>query len=116
MTKTAVAGGVPSRGWHSDSSVWFSAKRVISSSAPNGSSSSHSRGAVTSARASETRIFMPPESSRGTASAESSRPTARNAASTSLRSVGPRSPRNVSGNSTLRRTLAQGISAASWNT
>ena len=40
---------------------------------------------MTSARASETRIFMPPESSRGTASAESARPTARSAASTRAR-------------------------------
>ena len=45
----------------------MSLKRVISSSAANGSSISSSRGLVTSPRAIETRIFMPPESSRGIA-------------------------------------------------
>src|SRR5579859_4187318 len=39
--------------------------RVILSSAPKGSSISNRRGLVASARATETRIFMPPESWRG---------------------------------------------------
>jgi hypothetical protein len=43
----------------------LSLKRVISSSAANGSSISKTRGAVTKARAIDTRIRMPPESSRG---------------------------------------------------
>ena len=43
----------------------LSLKRVISSSAAKGSSISSSFGLVTSARAIETRIFMPPDSSRG---------------------------------------------------
>ena len=43
----------------------FSRSRVISSSAPNGSSISSSRGPPSSARAIETRWRMPPESSCG---------------------------------------------------
>jgi hypothetical protein len=43
----------------------FSLWRVISSSAAKGSSIRIRRGFVTMARAMETRIFMPPDSSRG---------------------------------------------------
>src|SRR5271154_3612447 len=43
----------------------FSRSRDISSSAAKGSSISSSLGFLASARAIETRIFMPPESSRG---------------------------------------------------
>src|SRR4029078_9031884 len=43
----------------------LSLNRVISSSAANGSSISRSCGSITSARAIDTRIFMPPDSSRG---------------------------------------------------
>ncbi len=50
---------------HSVSRSLLSLKRVISSSAANGSSISSSWGSVTSARAIEVRIFMPPDSSRG---------------------------------------------------
>ena len=50
---------------HSATRSSLSLKRVISSSAANGSSMSRSRGCVTSARAIDTRIFMPPDSSRG---------------------------------------------------
>ena len=50
---------------HSASRSLFSRKRVISSSAANGSSIRRMSGSVTSARASETRIFMPPDNSRG---------------------------------------------------
>ena len=47
------------------SSSSFSCWRSMSSSAANGSSSNKMPGFVTMARASETRIFMPPESMRG---------------------------------------------------
>src|SRR6266478_2579044 len=47
------------------SSSSFRWSRDISSSAANGSSIRSSRGLVASARAIETRIFIPPESSRG---------------------------------------------------
>ncbi len=43
----------------------FSLNRVISSSAANGSSIRISRGRVTIARAIDTRIRIPPDSSRG---------------------------------------------------
>ena len=43
----------------------FSRARVISSRAANGSSISRIAGRVASARAIDTRIFMPPESCRG---------------------------------------------------
>jgi len=59
---------------------------------------------------------MPPESSRGTASAESDRPTAASAASTRAAACARAIPRSASGSATLRRTVAQGMSAASWNT
>ena len=49
--------------------------RVNSSSAPNGSSISRRSGVVTSARAMEARICMPPESSRGKWRPNSASPT-----------------------------------------
>jgi hypothetical protein len=101
---------------HSASRSRLSLKRVISSSAANGSSSNSRCGCVTRARAIDARIFMPPDSSRGTARANSARPTAASAAATaaSMRSRGQRC--NTSGSATLSATLAQGISVGSWNT
>ncbi len=58
VTKTAVQ--FCSARSRSNSSL--SRSRVISSSAPKGSSISSRRGVVASARATETRIFIPPES------------------------------------------------------
>ena len=55
----------------SASSLW----RVISSSAPNGSSISSSVGRVTRLRAIDTRICMPPDSSRGRCAAKARSPT-----------------------------------------
>ncbi len=72
------------RARHSASRSLLRRKRVISSSAANGSSIRRISGSVTSARASDTRIFMPPESSRGKASAKSARPDA------GQRLIGPR--------------------------
>ena len=60
---------------HSASRSLLRRKRVISSSAANGSSIRRISGSVTSARASETRIFMPPDNSRGKALANSASPT-----------------------------------------
>ncbi len=48
-----------------ESSSRFSRSRVISSSAPNGSSISSRAGSKESARAIETRCCMPPESCQG---------------------------------------------------
>ncbi len=61
VTKITVA---PNRAL-SDNRSSFSFCRVISSSAANGSSIRIRRGLVASARAMDTRIFMPPDSSRG---------------------------------------------------
>ena len=49
--------------------------RVMSSSAPNGSSSSSTFGLTTSERAIETRWRMPPDSCAGLAFSKPSRPT-----------------------------------------
>ena len=54
--------------------------RVSASSAPNGSSRSSTPGRLTSARASATRCFWPPESTDGQSLARSARPTSASAA------------------------------------
>lgn len=51
-------------------------RRVISSSAPNGSSSNITFGSEVSVRASDARIFMPPDSIRGNCASNPRRPTA----------------------------------------
>jgi hypothetical protein len=61
VTKTTVVRSA----CHSCSRSLLSLKRVISSSAANGSSINSSAGSVTSARAIETRMRMPPDNSRG---------------------------------------------------
>ena len=61
MTKTTV---LPLRSQMRSSSM-FSRSRVISSSAPKGSSMSRSAGENDSARAMETRCCIPPESCHG---------------------------------------------------
>ena len=76
---------------------------VISSRAAKGSSISSRRGSVTSARAIETRIFMPPDNWRGNERSKPSSPTsARAAAGFGPAAVGSR-PNSRSG----RRALAQ---------
>ena len=90
--------------------------RVISSSAANGSSISRIFGRVTSARAIDTRIFMPPESWRGWAPANADSPTCASASSTrSLASRLP-TPESISGRWTLSATVRHGSSVGSWNT
>ncbi len=92
----------------------FKRSRDISSSAANGSSSSSSRGLVASARAIETRIFIPPESSRGYAPATWSRPTSssREAIVFFLRSLATPSSSRL--RPMLALTVRQGSSVASW--
>ncbi|MGY4500280.1 hypothetical protein ACVWYH_004211 [Bradyrhizobium sp. GM24.11] len=89
---------------------------MISSSAANGSSIRRISGSVTSARASDTRIFMPPDNSRGKASAKSARPTLTSASSTRARPSAFGTPPSFNGNRTFSRTLVQGIKVGSWNT
>jgi len=89
---------------------------VISSSAANGSSIKSASGRVTSARAIEARIFMPPDSSAGKLAAKRSSPTAASAGVTRapISAAGSRAMR--SGSATLSATLAHGISVGSWKT
>ena len=63
------------------SSSSFSRSRVISSSAPNGSSISRMRGSPSSARAIDTRWRMPPDSSCGSACSQPARPTSASSSS-----------------------------------
>ena len=83
--------------------------RVISSSAPKGSSISNRRGSVTSARAIATRWRIPPDSSWGSAASRPPSPTSRSRASGVRRAVavprrGP--PRTAAGHSPARSATA----------
>ena len=100
----------------SSSSSASSRPRVISSSAPKGSSISSSCGSTTSARAIETRICMPPESVRGSAAANFVRPTRPSASATRASASGRGTPARSSGSRTLVATLAHGMSVGDWNT
>ena len=89
--------------------------RVISSSAPNGSSMSSRLGRSASARAIATRCCMPPDSWCGKCPANSSRPTsASSSAARAARSFLP-TPCSSSGSSTLPATSRHGSSPACWN-
>src|SRR5579883_143495 len=98
------------------SSSSFSRSRVISSSAPNGSSISSSLGPETRARAIATLWRMPPDSSCGSAFSQPARPTRFN------RSCGERAPGSDfppptwNGKVTLSITLRHGSNAESWKT
>ena len=98
------------------SSSMFSRSRVISSSAPNGSSISRSGGSKASARAIATRICMPPESCHGWWSPKPSSSTRRSIWSTrSLRFVRSQ-PSISSGSATFFATVRQSKSTESWKT
>src|SRR5262245_49657213 len=95
----------------------FRVSRVISSSAPNGSSIKRIRGSETSARAIATRCRMPPDSSCGNACSRPASPTRRRSSSGVLsparsRFFGPTS----SGSRTFSRAERHGKSVASWKT
>ena len=94
----------------------LSLKRVISSSEANGSSIRSSGGSVTSPRAIDTRIFIPPESSRGKASRKPERPTCSSAAATRFSRASCGTPASSSGSATLCATVLHGIRVGSWNT
>ena len=79
--------------------------RVISSSAPNGSSISSRRGSVTSARAIDTRICMPPDSSRGKTALEAAQPDQLERRAHSAARRCRSSPARSRGRRTLRSTL-----------
>ena len=89
---------------------------MISSSAANGSSISSTLGFVTRPRAIDTRIFMPPENSRGTAFSKPVRCTRSSNSLIAGAALARETPRRRSGSQTLSNTLAQGSSVGSWNT
>ena len=101
---------------HQRSRSSLSWPRVISSSAANGSSISSTRGRVTSARAIEARIFMPPDSSDGYARAKSRRPTVSSTLPMRSAAAERATPASRSGSHTLSKTVDHGISVGSWNT
>src|SRR5438105_6435165 len=94
----------------------FNRSRVISSSAPNGSSISRICGSLTSALAMDTRCRIPPDSSCGYECSQPLRPTS------SSNSAGVALPlcfaplATSSGSSTLASAVRHGSSAGSWNT
>src|SRR5579859_7340274 len=87
---------------NSPSNSPLSRSRVISSSAPNGSSNKKMRGRMVSALASETRMRMPPDSWRGRWRSNPIRPVSAMASAASrTRSAAP-TPANSASSSTLR--------------
>ena len=94
------------------SSSTLSRCRVMSSSAPKGSSSRSTDGRTTRARAMETRCRMPPDSWAGLAFSNPSSPTSRTSSATSSRSPGR--PATSRGSAMLSTTERHGSSAASW--
>src|SRR3954447_11718988 len=91
--------------------------RVISSSAANGSSISSTAGSSASARASDTRCCMPPDSWCGYLVSNPVRPTTRISSSILAPSRGaPRPAARSRSRPMLLATLSQGIRFACWNT
>ncbi|MNT26164.1 hypothetical protein D3C72_1617220 [compost metagenome] len=112
VTKMTVSFFLRHRSSRSASSLW----RVISSSAPKGSSISSRSGCVTRPRAIDTRICMPPDSARGSAVANLDRPTSASASVTRASASARGKPARSSGRRTLVCTLAQGMSVGDWKT
>jgi hypothetical protein len=88
----------------------------MSSSAPKGSSSKSSSGYVTRARASETRIRIPPDSSRGRRRAKSERPTICKLSRTRASRSAVAKAASSKGKRILAAAVRQGSSVASWKT
>jgi hypothetical protein len=101
---------------HSANKSLSSLLRVISSSAPKGSSINSTSGCTTRARAIDTRICMPPDNSRGRLLPNFSRPTKASASVTRASASARGTPAKSSGKRTLAFTRAQGMRVASWNT
>ena len=94
----------------------FRRSRVISSSAPNGSSNKKTFGSSTSERASEARIFMPPESCLGYFSSNPVSPTSWMASAARRRRSPAGTFSSSASSSTLRSTFRHCSNVASWNT
>src|SRR4051794_34106893 len=96
------------------SSSMFSRSRVISSSAPNGSSIRRIAGSKASARAIATRICMPPDSCHGWWSPKPSSSTRRSISSTRSLRRARSPPSSSSGRPTFRAPVRQPKSTESW--
>ena len=90
--------------------------RVISSSAPNGSSKRASCGSATRARAIDTRIRMPPESSRGCCFSKPSSPTSASASRARRARSADGTPASSPTSSTFFWALRHSSRVASWKT
>ena len=88
-------------------SSMFRRSRVISSSAPNGSSISSTAGSNESARAIETRCCMPPDSCHGRLDSNPLSSTSSSISSTRARRFARSQPSISSGRATLRATVRQ---------
>ena len=93
-----------------------STMRVCSSSAAKGSSIRMNSVSRLSARASEARCFMPPESWPGKWPAKSAGPTASSACAARSAASGFATPWNLSASPMLSRIVFHGNSACSWKT
>ena len=89
--------------------------RVISSSAPNGSSISSSFGCGASARAIATRCCMPPDSCPGRDPAKSASPTSSSSSAARARRSALPTPCTCSGSSTFSATVRHSSSPDCWN-
>ncbi len=98
------------------SSSMLSRSRVISSSAPNGSSISRSVGSNASARAIETRCCIPPESCHGWWSSKPLSSTSSSICVTRSRRFSRLQPASSSGSAMFFATVRQSKRTASWNT
>jgi len=112
VTKT-IAGRWTAQSARTSSASW---RRVISSRAAKGSSSSRTFGAVTSARASAARMAIPPESCAGRAAWAPASPTRARASIARARALARGAPASSSGKATLAAALSQGASVGDWNT
>ena len=92
------------------------ASRVISSSAPNGSSKRARSGSATRARAMETRIRMPPESWRGCCFSKPVSPTRSRASWAAWRRFSNGCPLSSPISSTFFRALRHSSRVGSWKT
>ena len=116
VTNTTVRFSLSLSERHRRSSCSFRRSRVISSSAPKGSSIISSLGSKPSARAIDTRCCMPPESCHGYLPSKPCRPTRSRCSKAVARAFALVRPWISSGRQTLASTVRHGNSAGAWNT
>ena len=101
---------------NSVSSSSFKRSRVISSRAPNGSSNRNIVGSITSERASEARMRMPPESCLGYFVSNPESPTSSIASVTRASRAAFGTLPSSANRATFARTVRHCRSVASWKT